>query len=94
MADGILTAPKGKEALVPSSSAGPDPQGQTPGRGGHKCVWRGLSGLDTAAVSVTEMPSVMSRPVAARMLGCLDRNDYFLTLLSLCLARVTPLETS
>lgn len=78
-------------------SAGSDPQGQTPrgaGGRGHKCVWRGLSGLDTATVSVTEVLSVMSRPVAVRMLGCLDRNEYFLTLLSLCLARVTPLETS
>lgn len=64
-----------------SSSAESDPKGRAPG--GHRRVWEVPLAWITAAVSVTEMLSVMSKPTASRMLGCLDRNYYFLTLLSL-----------
>lgn len=53
-----------------------------------------LALIQQLCLLATEMLSVTSRLMATRMLGCSEQNYYFPTLPSLCLARVTPLETS
>lgn len=82
---GSTLLPKGREALVPRSSAG--------SWGSQASGELSLALIQQLCLLATEMLSVTSRLMATR-LGCLEQNYYFLTLPSLCLARVTPLETS